>query len=267
MAMAPAVRWRASCVDRLGGLGLAGGGADLVLGGGLGGGDLGGAGAGVPGGEVDERGLDAGGEQQRGAGRQGADRGGLEDVLAAQRHRFAGPAVAVVDGADGDVVLADQRGQVAGQAGGVGAGADDFLGGGAPQGGHPGLAPHGDALLVGLQDGDRGDAAGPEVGVQVGQVGDPADVGGLVQHHHQRRVQPPPGPLGPAFGGPHRGVGQRGDQRRGRRPGFGQQVQGAARWRRTRPGSNMGRVPWRGGVTQAMMAGSVMALAAVRAVW
>ena len=50
-------------------------------------------------------------------GRQGADGGGFEDVLPAQRHRLAGPPVAVVEGADGDVVLADQGGQVAGQAG------------------------------------------------------------------------------------------------------------------------------------------------------
>ena len=67
-------------------------------------------------GAVDERGLDAGGQQQRGAGWQGADRGGLEDVLAAQGDRLADPPVAVVEGADGHVVLPDEGGQVAGQA-------------------------------------------------------------------------------------------------------------------------------------------------------
>ena len=72
------------------------------------------------------------------------------------------------------------------------------------------------------------DAAGAEVGVQVGQVGDAADVRRLIQRHDQRRVQPPAEPLGAAFGGPHRGVGQRGDQRRRRRPGLRQQVEGVA---------------------------------------
>ena len=66
---------------------------------------------------MDQRGLDPGGQQQRGARGQGADGGGFEDVLPPQRDRFAGAAVAVGEGADRDVVLADEGGEVAGQAG------------------------------------------------------------------------------------------------------------------------------------------------------
>ncbi len=65
------------------------------------------------------------------------------DVLAAQRDLLAGAAVAVAGGADRHVVLADQGGQVAGEARVVDPGADDFAGGGAPQGGHARLAPDG----------------------------------------------------------------------------------------------------------------------------
>ena len=128
------------------------------------------------------------------------------------------------------------------------------------------LAPHGDALLVGLQDGDRDDAARPEVGVQVGQVGDPADVRRLIQRHHQRRVQPPAEPLGAAFGGPHRGVGQRRDHGAAADRDLDSRYK-VSRLAANSTGSKTGSRPRRGGVTQAMISGSVIAFAAVRAVW
>ena len=75
------------------------------------------------------------------------------------------------------------------------------FGGRAPQGGHPASPQTVVALLVGLQDGDRADPVGAEVAVQVGQVADPADVGGLVEDDDQRRVQPPAALLGAAHPG------------------------------------------------------------------
>ena len=66
---------------------------------------------------------------------------------------------------------------------------------------------------------------------------------------------------------PHDGVGQRGDQRRRRRPGFGQQVQGVAAGRERRRVEGRQAPGRRGGVTQAMMSSSLRHFAAVRAVW
>ena len=125
----------------------------------------------------------------------GAGRGcrRLEDLLAAQGDLLAGAAVAVADRHDRHVVLAGQGGQVPGVPRVIDAGADDLLGRRAPQRGHAGLAPHRDALLVGLQDGDRHHAARAQMGVQLGQVADPADVGGLVQDDRHGRVEPPAG--------------------------------------------------------------------------
>ena len=160
------------------------------------GGDPRGVRAGVPGAQLDQGGAGAGGQQQRRAGREGADVGGFEDVLAAQGDLLARSAVAVAGRADRDVVLADQGGQVTGQARVVDPGADDLAGRRAPQRGHARLAPDGHALLVGLQDRDRHHATRAEVAVQVGQVGDAADVGGLVQDQDHRRVEPAAGHLG-----------------------------------------------------------------------
>ena len=97
------------------------------------------------------------------------------------------------------------------------------------------------------------DAAGAEVGVQVGQVGDPADVRRLVQRHDHaagpaarravRRGVPPPASrcrtarrsaAPPPTGTSTAGTGCRG-------------------WRRTRPGRTPAAMPRRGGVTQAMI--------------
>src|SRR5215213_264254 len=139
--------------------------------------------------KLDTGGLGARGEQKRGAAWKGTDVLCPEDALSAQRHGVAAVAVAVVDGADGDVVVADEAGDVLGDAGVVESGTDDLDGGGGPERVHAVIAPHPDALLVGLQDGERGDAAGAEVAVELGQVTDATDVGRLVQDDDQGRVE------------------------------------------------------------------------------
>ena len=53
--------------------------------------------------------------------------------------------------------------------------------------------------------------------------------------------------------GAHRGVGERGDQRRRRGPGLRTAGTGCRGWRRTRPGRRPAAPPCRGGVTQAMI--------------
>ncbi|MCI0687613.1 MAG: hypothetical protein L0Y54_10305 [Sporichthyaceae bacterium] len=52
--------------------------------------------------------------------------------------------------------------------------------------------------------------------VQVGQVGDAHDVGGLVEHGDQRRIDATTGPFGGGHGGAHDGVGGCGDDPTGR---------------------------------------------------
>jgi len=89
-------------------------------------------------------------------------------------------------------VVADEAGDVLDEGGFVEAGAEQLDCGGAPQGPHPGPAPDRLALGVGLQDGQRQDAPGAQVGVELGQVGDAAHVGGLVQDGEQRRPSRPP---------------------------------------------------------------------------
>ena len=108
----------------------------------------------------DQRGPGAGGQQQRRARRQGADVGGFEDLLAAQRDLLAGAAVAVADG-DGPARRAGRpgwpgRGRAAGQSTPA---PMTFLVAAPHRAAMPWLAPDGDALLVGLQDGDRDHAA------------------------------------------------------------------------------------------------------------
>ena len=70
-------------------------------------------------------------------------------------------------------------------------GADQLDGGRGPELVHAWAAPDVHALLVGLQPGHRLDAAAAEVGVEVGQVADRADVRGLVEHGDQGWVDPP----------------------------------------------------------------------------
>ena len=90
-------------------------------------------------------------------------------------------------------MVADDAGEVFGEAGVIGAGADELDGGGGPELLHPGFAPDPFALGVGLQDRDRHDGAGTQMGVLLGQVPDPADVRDLVQDEQQRRVDPAAG--------------------------------------------------------------------------
>ena len=125
-------------------------------------------------------------------------------------------------------MVADQAADPAGGVLVVDAGADEFDGGRRPQFGHPGLAPHGLALGQGLQDGDRQDAAGPVVGVQLGQVTDRCHGRGLVQDGDQGRVQPPAAGFGQVHPGAQHPVGQGRDQG-GRGPAgvLAQQVEGA----------------------------------------
>ena len=66
-----------------------------------------------------------------------------------------------------------------------------------------------------------------EVGVQLRQVADLADVGGLVQDAQQGRVEPAAADLGGADGGAQHLVGESGHQRGGGAGAvLGQQVQG-----------------------------------------
>src|SRR4051794_28352543 len=97
---------------------------------------------------------------------------GPEDALATQAHGLPVAAVAVVDGADRDVVLSDEAGDVLRDPGVVEAGTDQLDGGGGPEGVHAVFAPYPHALLVGLQDGQWRDAARSEVAVELGQVTD-----------------------------------------------------------------------------------------------
>ena len=115
-------------------------------------------------------------------------------------------------------MVADEAGDVLGEAGVVQAGADQPDGGAGPERVHAVLAPHADALLVGLQDRDRGDPARAEVAVQLGHVADPADVRRLVQDDEQRRIEPPARGFGRAGGCAQGRIGEGGNQRCGREP-------------------------------------------------
>ncbi len=126
-------------------------------------------------------------------------------------------------------MVADEPGEVLGVAGVVDAGADEFDGGGGPQGVHALFSPYSDALPVGLQDRDGDQAAGAQVGVQPGQVGDLADVRGLIQHDPHGGVEAAAGGFGAADRGAHDLVDEGGDQRTGGAfVVLGQQVQRVA---------------------------------------
>ena len=88
------------------------------------------------------------------------------------------------------------------------------------------------ALLVGLQPGHRLDRHRPEVGVQVGQVADRADVRGLVQHCADRRVDPAAAGGGRLGGGAQQVVDQGGHHRGAGTGAFaGEQVERVVRLR------------------------------------
>ena len=67
-----------------------------------------------------------------------------------------------------------------------------------------------------LEDGEQEDAPAAHVAVQQGEVGDLADVGGLVEAHEHRRVEPAPvAALGHHGGLDHEPIGQRRHERGG----------------------------------------------------
>ena len=177
--------------------------------------------------QAQQRGRGSGGQQQGGALGQGAQLGGGQHRAVGEA---GGPGSTAPGGHrhGGHGVVADQAADPAGGVLVVDAGADEFDGGRGPQFGHPGLAPHGLTLGQGLQDGDRQDAAGPVVGVQLGQVTDRCHGRGLVQDGDQGRVQPPAAGFGQVHPGAQHPVGQGRDQG-GRGPAgvLAQQVEGA----------------------------------------
>ena len=150
---------------------------------------------------------------------EGADVGGLEDGPPLEGDLLAGVAAADADRADGHVVVADEKGDVAGEPGESTPAPMSFLVALPHRAAMPGSPQTVDALLVALQDGDRDHAAAAEVGVQVGQVGDAADVGGLVQYQAPWAGRGGRRTFGMSPPGAHGGVGEPGDQRGGRRTG------------------------------------------------
>ena len=144
------------------------------------------------------------------------------------------PRAAAVAGGDLlDVVVADQPGQSLQEGVVVDAGADEFDGGGGPEGVHALGAPHPDALLVALQHGEDLDAAGAEVAVELGQRLDGADVRGLVEHGDHGWVEAAAAGLGGEFGDLEDPVDQGGDDRGGGAGALlGQQVHGRRPHRR-----------------------------------
>jgi len=107
----------------------------------------------------------------------------------------------------------------------VDAGADDFDGGGGPEGLHALFAPYSDALLVALQHGEDLDAAGAVVAVELGECSDRADVRGFVEDGDDGWFEASAGCLGEEFGDLEDAVDERGDDGCGGAGAFlGQQV-------------------------------------------